>query len=223
MLTSQICQRIIPCPSYRPRHQGGSQHSLQSQHPTNESATSQWSCEISCSNVRTKKWFRLILTDQCQLHIWVTDWNDANDSLPSVLNITRPAGTRATKNSMLPLPWPILTPDTHPHQKGFFSQLHLGGNMMPSLLPTLMNHPCVMAIHSRPFCPKPSPRYHVAFASPQTMAIVVGAGQTKQAEQKNRNVQRPLLWMLHWIRKLVESCGIMRHEYPIPAFKGFVQ
>ena len=108
---------------------------------------------------------------------------------------------------MLPLPWPILTPDTH--QKGFFSQLHLGGNMMPSLLPTLiMNHPCVMAIHSRPFCAKPSPRYHVAFASPQTMAIVVGAGQTKQAEQKNRHVQRPLLWMLHWIRKFG---GVMRN------------
>ena len=55
---------------------------------------------------------------------------------------------------------------------------------MPSLLPTLMHHPCVMAIHARPFRAKPSPRYHVAFASPKTMAIVMGAGQTKQANRK---------------------------------------
>ena len=44
----------------------------------------------------------------------------------------------------------------------------------------------------------------------------------KQSSQnrKNAHVQRPLLWMLPWILKLVESCRTMRDEYPIPAFPG---
>ena len=98
--------------------------------------------------------------------------------MPRVLNITRPAGTRATNHSMLPLPWPILTPQ----------EIKVG--RITSLIKP-HQHLCLLGINIHIFSKKCCPANLLALVLPQSFYYLDRLKPPNK--MNNKSIDRPNL------------------------------